>query len=194
MCGRLQKVVLYFFVMSENFPNQKICVRKILHFFLYNFLFLSILFLNVLFINFWLYWIFVATRGFSLVAVSMGYSLVVMCGLLHFGGFGFSCCKAQAPGCSLSSCGTQASLLQGGDDPVHVPCINRQILNHWTTTEALGRFLKLWWIEDEFPWPMSHIFLHMQTQAPTYFYKYNRGALKVWILYTEVSSKEVKWI
>ena len=111
MCGRLQKVVLYFFVMSENFPNQKICGRKILHFFLYNFLFLSILFLNVLFINFWLYWIFVATRGFSLVAVSMGYSLVVMCGLLPFGRFGFSCCKAQAPGCSLSSCGTQASLL-----------------------------------------------------------------------------------
>ena len=82
VCGRLQKVVLYFCVMYENFHNQKICVRKISHFFLYNFLFLSILFLNILFINFWLCWVFVATWGLSLVAVSRGYSLVVMCGLL----------------------------------------------------------------------------------------------------------------
>ena len=52
VCGRLQKVVLYFCVMYENFHNQKICVRRISYFFLYNFLFLSILFLNILFINF----------------------------------------------------------------------------------------------------------------------------------------------
>ena len=43
-------------------------------------LFLSIFF-KELFIYFWLHWVFIATRGLSLVAASGGYSLVVVCGL-----------------------------------------------------------------------------------------------------------------
>ena len=35
----------------------------------------------ILFIYFWLCWVFVAARAFSLVAVSGGYSLVAACGL-----------------------------------------------------------------------------------------------------------------
>ena len=103
-------MVLNFCVMSENFHNQKICVRKISYFFLYNFLLLSILFLNILFINSWLYWVFVATRGLSLVAVSRGYSLVAMCGLLIWAVLAFLVAKFRLQDDGLRSCGTQASL------------------------------------------------------------------------------------
>ena len=56
---------------------------------------------------------------------------------------GFSCFRAQVLGCpGLSSCGTQ---LLVAPQPVRssqtreqscVPCIGRQILNHWTTREV----------------------------------------------------------
>ena len=42
----------------------------------------SIQFLSVLFVCFWLCWVFVASRAFSLAAASWGYSLVVVCWLL----------------------------------------------------------------------------------------------------------------
>ena len=42
----------------------------------------SFFFLINLFIYLWLPWVFVAVRGLSLVAVSGGYSVVAVCGLL----------------------------------------------------------------------------------------------------------------
>ena len=42
----------------------------------------SSFFKTILFIYFWLCWVFVAVQAFSLVAVSGGYSLVAVCGLL----------------------------------------------------------------------------------------------------------------
>ena len=75
---------------------------------------LLIYFFKVLFFIFfcWLYWVFVAPRGLSLVAVSRGYSLVELhgllvavaspCGAWSLGHVGFSSCGAwaQLP-CSL---------------------------------------------------------------------------------------------
>ena len=53
---------------------------------------------------FWLCWVFVATCGLSLVAASGGYSLVEVSRASHCDGF--SCCRAQAPGClGFNSCG-----------------------------------------------------------------------------------------
>ena len=52
---------------------------------------------------------------------------------------GFSLAEA----CGLGSCGVQAWLPQGmwdlsslTRDQTHVPCIERQVLNHWTTREV----------------------------------------------------------
>ena len=39
-------------------------------------------FFNIYMFIYWLCWVFVAVRGFSLVAVSESYSLVAVCGLL----------------------------------------------------------------------------------------------------------------
>ena len=62
---------------------------------------------------FWLCWIFVAAWGFALVAVSRGYSLVVVHGvlvvvtsLLFEHGCGLSSCVSWGPKNRLSSCGT----------------------------------------------------------------------------------------
>ena len=53
---------------------------------------------------FWLCWVFVATCRLSLVAASGGYSLVEVSRASHCDGF--SCCRAQAPGClGFNSCG-----------------------------------------------------------------------------------------
>ena len=71
--------------------------------------FYFILFLKInLCFNFWLHWVFVATRGLSLVAASRGYC--------SFRCVGFSCCGARALGTrasvavvhGLSSCGSWA--------------------------------------------------------------------------------------
>ena len=89
-----------------------------------------------------------------------GYSLVLVRGLLIAvasrcraqapGGsvvvaHGLSVCGSQAPERRLSSCGTQASLLQGMwftwvRDQTHVSCIGKEILYHWTVREALKFF------------------------------------------------------
>ena len=122
---------------------------------------LNIFFINLfsLFIYFWLYWVFVAARGLSLVATRGGYSSLRCVGS-HCSGF--SCCRAWAVGHSdFSSCGTQTQQLwvvgsrvqaqqlwQMGlvapwhvgssqtRDQTNVPYIGRQILNHCTTREA----------------------------------------------------------
>ena len=51
---------------------------------------------------------------------------------------GLSSCNSQAPGHGINICGTWAP--QHVESPLtrnqtHVPCIGRQILNHWTTRE-----------------------------------------------------------
>ena len=63
-----------------------------------------------LFINFWLHWVFVATRGLSLVGATL------RCGARASHCSGFSCCGARALGVQasvvvalrLSSCGSRA--------------------------------------------------------------------------------------
>ena len=77
---------------------------------------------------------FVAMRGLSLAAVSGGYSLVAVHGLLIV--------VASLVG-ELGLQGGQASVVllhvesPWSRDRTHVPCIDRQILNHWTTREVL---------------------------------------------------------
>ena len=66
-------------------------------------LFIEPVFFVLFCVLFWLFWVFVATCGLSLVAESGGYSSLqceTYCG-------GFSWCRAQAPGCMGSrSCST----------------------------------------------------------------------------------------
>ena len=73
-------------------------------------------------------WVFTVARGLSPVEVSRG--LLSSCGLPA------SRCRAQALGCSLGSCGTQAYLLRSMWDlpgphmvGTLVPCIVMQILS-----------------------------------------------------------------
>ena len=83
--------------------------------------------------------------------MSWDYSLVAELGSRCSG---FSCCRAKAPGHpGCSGWSTQAKELwrvglvalrhvessQNRDRP-HVPCIGRQILNHWTTRDILHHF------------------------------------------------------
>ena len=68
----------------------------------------------IIIINFWLCWVFDAMSGLSLVVVSRGHSLLQCPGLV-------------APW-HVGSSQTR--------DRTHVPCINRQTSNHWTTREA----------------------------------------------------------
>ena len=93
------------------------------------------------FIYFWLHWVFVAVRRLSLVAESVGYSL------LWCSGFSLRCFLL------LRSTGSRAQAQQlwrtGLVAPQHVgssrtrartrvPCIGRWIPNHCATREALG--------------------------------------------------------
>ena len=64
---------------------------------------------------------------------------------------GFSCCRAQAPECGLSSCGTWTywlcsvwNLPGTGIEP-HIPCISRQILIHCTIRKVQNCFLTRPW-------------------------------------------------
>ena len=82
----------------------------------------------------------------SLVAVSEDYSLVVVCRLCIAVA---SCHRSQTLDSRLSSCGTGAQLPYGRwdlrsliRDQTRVPCIERWILNHWTTREAPAIALK----------------------------------------------------
>ena len=68
----------------------------------------------IVIIHFWLCWVFVATCGLSLVVASRGHSLLECPGLVAPWHVGFSQTR----------------------DQTHVPCIDRQTSNHWTTREA----------------------------------------------------------
>ena len=98
-------------------------------------------------IYFWLYWVFVAPRGLSLVAVSGGYSSLRCMGfsfrwllLLWSMGSrrtGFSSCGMRAQ--QLWRMGFVAPLYVGSSRTrarTHVPFIGRQIFNHRTTREV----------------------------------------------------------
>ena len=116
--------------------------------------FFPIFFFFNLFIYFWLCRIFVAAHGLSLVASTGGYSLLQCTGfslqwLLLFQSMG-------SRHTSFSSCGTRAQVLWltglvalqhvGSSQTRHrtrVPCIGRQILNHWATREVPGFFLSI---------------------------------------------------
>ena len=116
----------------------------------HHFLFFFFDFINFL-IYFWLHWVFVAMRGLSLVAASGGYFSLQCVGfslrwllLLWSMGFrcvGFSSCGSRVPEVRLSSCvsGLVAPRHVGSSRTrarTRVPCIGRQILNHWTTREV----------------------------------------------------------
>ena len=97
---------------------------------------------------FWLCWVFIAVFSLSLAVASGGYSgwgsKTSHCSVFSLWSKG---CKAHKIQCGsralehrLSSCGTWAELLCGlGDfssqtrDRTCVPCVGRQIPNHWTT-------------------------------------------------------------
>ena len=85
---------------------------------------------------FWLCWVFLAVCGLSLVGVS----LVAVDRLLFVMA---SCCKAQALGMraqKLWCTGLVAPWHVGfsqTSDRTHIPCIGRQILNHWACREVL---------------------------------------------------------
>ena len=93
----------------------------------------------------YLFGVFVAVHGLSLVAVFGGYSLVGGAGDSHCGGF--SCCGVRAVGAWASvvslnglRCPTACGIFpdQGSNPcpkPVSLPCIYRQVLNHWTARE-----------------------------------------------------------
>ena len=94
--------------------------------------------ISLIFIYVWLCWVFIAAHGLSAVAVSRGSSLLVVRGLLI------------AVSSLVAEHGLVGRLqqLQLADfaapqhvgssqlrDRTRVPCIDRQILNHWTTRE-----------------------------------------------------------
>ena len=94
--------------------------------------------LRVCIFFFWLLWVFVAVRGLLLVVVSGGYCSCRGWASHHSG---FSCCRTLALERRLSSCaqGLSCPKARGifpdqGLNPV--PCIGRQILNHWSTREV----------------------------------------------------------
>ena len=115
---------------------------------------------------FWLRWVFVAACGFSLVAASRVYSLLLCAGfslrwllLLQSRSsrhVGFSSCGTWAQELWLAGSRAQAQELwcTGLAAPQHVgssrtrartrvPCIGRRILNNGTTREALKFFCQL---------------------------------------------------
>ena len=123
------------------------------------FIFLSNL-IFYLFIYFWLGWVFVAVRRFSLAAASEGYCSLQCTGfslrwllLLRSTSSrctGFSSCGTWAQQLWLAGCRAQAQQLwhMGLVTPRHVgssrtraqtrvPCIGRWILNHCATREVL---------------------------------------------------------
>ena len=80
--------------------------------------------------------------GLALVAASWGCSLVAECGLLNVV---LSLARAQAlrgiasvaVACGLSCFAhSMCGLSSLSRDQTRVPCVGRQILNHWTTTEV----------------------------------------------------------
>ena len=129
------------------------------------FIFYFLKFILFLFIYFWLCWVFVATRGLSLVAASGDYSsLQCACFSLRWllllwstgsrRAAGFSSCGTQAQQLWLAGCRMQSQQLwhTGLVAPRHVgssqtrdrtcvPCIGRRFLNHCATREVLVKHL-----------------------------------------------------
>ena len=86
--------------------------------------------------HFWLCWVFVATGGLSLVVAGRGYAHCHGLSLQSTGSRreGFSTCSTW-----LSSCGALLHVASSQTrDRTCVPCIDRQILIHQTTTEVLA--------------------------------------------------------
>ena len=89
---------------------------------------------------FWLCWLFVATHKLSVVAASGDCSLGCGAGFSLQGLLLLQSTGSTVGG--LSSCGTGPWLLHSMWNPpctrdqTRVPCVGRQILNHWTTREA----------------------------------------------------------
>ena len=97
----IQRILCTKYSFSDSFPLQIIIFLKIYLFYLF---------------YFWLRWVFAATHGLSLVAVSGGYSSLRWLLLLRSTGSrctGFSSCGTQPLEHRLSSCGTRAQLLHG---------------------------------------------------------------------------------
>ena len=125
------------------------------------------------FIHFWLWWVFVAARGLSLIAVSRGYSWLGYMAfslrwllLLWSTGsrcVGFSSCSSWTLERGLSSRGAWTLIApqhvesSQTRDWTHVPCIGRWILNHWATREVHGNLLI---VESWGERMATHVFLH----------------------------------
>ena len=91
-----------------------------------SFSFFLILFI---YLHFWLRWVFVATRGFSLVAASRA-PFQRQC-------TGFSCCRAQTQVMlGLQLLWGMWNLPGPGMEPVPPALIGRRILNPWTSREV----------------------------------------------------------
>ena len=129
----------------------------------------------ILCIYFWLCWVFIAAMGFSLVAASWGYSLVVGSGLLTgvaslvtdhgLSGVqawavvvhGLSSCSSWAPEHRLNGCGTWAWLLHSMRDlsGSGIKPVSPSLANGFFTTEPLGMpktaffWLKQWLCQDK---------------------------------------------
>ena len=102
----------------------------------------------------WLCWIFIAVCGLSLALASRGYSSLWCVGfslwwlllLQSMGsvcrGFSSCCTRASVVVVPRLSCSAHVGSSQTRGWPC-VPCIGRQILNHWATRETLHKFYTL---------------------------------------------------
>jgi len=85
--------------------------------------------------NLWLHWLFVASCRLPLVGVSGSHC---GCGAQASCCAGFSCCGARAPGARVQKLWhmglvvpRRVGLRTQTRDRTHVPCVGRQIANHW---------------------------------------------------------------
>ena len=150
--------VLFYMFLYFPFLCCILCdfLRSILHVFI--FLFSKRKFNSLTY--FWLCWVFIAVRAFSLVVVSKGPSLVMVCGLLTAVASLIAEHRLQACGLqwlrhmdSVGIWSTQAEQLWYTGlvaqwhvrssqlrDWTHVSCIGRKILYHWTSRETLRKY------------------------------------------------------
>ena len=99
----------------------------------------SFIIIIIIYFIFLLLWVFIASRGLSLVAASGGHSLVVVNGLLIAATSLVTEHGFWSVGSVVSAHGFVApqhveSSWTG--DRIHVPCTGRQIPNLWTTREV----------------------------------------------------------
>ena len=97
-------------------------------------------FLN--FIYSWLCWVFSAVGGAVLSLVAVSWGLLSICGVCPSHCKGFSCWRAWTLGLELQQLWHMGLVVlecvESSQTRVwtHVPCIGRQIRNHWTTREV----------------------------------------------------------